>query len=140
MNAVRSGARLRGTHCAVDGDLQVLNIRRRPVIQDDKVDSKLPHPPIFMGAEHLMQNSEILSIVNLQHDDRQIARNSHRPQGRLPPSSRLNLRSRCTHAGIAARDHATQYLKIGGIGMGDPEVTQLNLRLRPGQGRGTRKG
>ena len=101
---------------------------------------QLPHAPIFMGGDNLMQNRDVLRIVNLQQHDGQIAGNPQRPQRRLRCSTGGDLCGRGAQALVMAQDHAAQCLKIGSICVADPKMTQLHLRLGPGQGCGPRKG
>ena len=129
-----------GAHGAFDGDLQVLHIGRRPVVQDDKIDRMLAHLPVFMRADRLMQDGDVFGIVDLQQHDRQIAGNPQRPERGLRRRARDDLRGRGAQAGVIAHHHAAKRLEIGRIGVGDAKMAQLHLRLGPGERGGARKG
>ena len=78
-----SGPRLTGAHQRLDRHLKVLHIRRFALVQNDKVDGELLHPPIFMSLQDLAGDMECFDLGNSQQHDRQIARDALRPQTRL---------------------------------------------------------
>lgn len=81
--AARARSRLCGADRRLDAGLQILNIGRRPFVQDDKVDSELSHAPVFMRVQRFAHGTQVFRIVDEQNDQGQIARNAHVPQARL---------------------------------------------------------
>jgi hypothetical protein len=57
-------ARPRGADGAVDGNLQVLHIRRGPVVQHHQINRMLMHLPVFMGADRLTQDGDVGGVVD----------------------------------------------------------------------------
>ena len=62
--------------------MQLLDVRGRFLVDDHQIDGELLHAPIFVRAEELSNDVEIVRIVDAHQNDRQIARNS------LPPERR----------------------------------------------------
>ena len=59
--------------------LQILHVGRRAFIEDHQIDGELLEPPIFMGAQQLAHEFEIVGFCDVNQHDGQIARNSLRP-------------------------------------------------------------
>jgi len=58
---------------AFDRRLKVLHIRRSALVQNDKVDGKLLHPPIFVSLQDLSGDMEGFDLGDSQQHDRKIA-------------------------------------------------------------------
>ncbi len=68
--------------CADQGletGLQILDVGGRLLVQDHEIDGQLLHPPIFMSAQQLARDFEIVGVVDPQQDDRQVPRYALRP-------------------------------------------------------------
>ena len=74
-----NGPRLTGAHQRLDRRLKVLHIRRFAFVQNDKVDGKLLHPPIFVSLQDLAGDMECFDLGYSQQHDRQIAGDALRP-------------------------------------------------------------
>ena len=74
-----SGPRLIGAHQRFDRRLKVLRIRRLVLVQNDKVDGELLHPPICVSLQDLTGDTETVDLGDSQQNDRQVARDPLRP-------------------------------------------------------------
>ena len=126
-------SRLTGAHQGLDRDLKVLHIRGFALVQNDKVDGELLHPPIFVSLQDLPGDMECFDFGDLQQHDRQIAGDALRPQTGLRTGALTNDSRRGAPAG--ENDVACQALKKPGFARVDAEVMELDLGLGPGQRR-----
>ena len=79
---VRAELRMRLTHSqlCLQGGLQVLKIGGRSLVQDDEINGQLLHPPIFVGAQQLPRDVDVLDVIDAQQHDRQIAGDAVSPK------------------------------------------------------------
>jgi hypothetical protein len=63
-----------------------------------------------------------------------------RPERGLRGGAGDDLRRRGAQPGVVAHHHTAQPLEVGGVGMGDAKMAQLDLCLRPGQRRRAGEG
>ncbi len=98
------------------------------------------HPQIFVRRQKLQQSGCVLGIRNPEQDDRQITRDAMWPTPRLRAGPGRDAGARGAQASIGTDQHPAQTLKIGGSGVGNPQMAQLHLSLGPGQGDGAIKG
>ena len=71
--------RLTGSHCRLDRDLEVLLIGGPALVDDDEVDAKPLHAPVFVGSQKLADLIDVVDVVDPADDDRPIAGNAVRP-------------------------------------------------------------
>ena len=74
-------ARLAHPMQGLEGVLQVLHVRRPPVVQDHEVDGELLHAPVLMGLQQLPRDGDVVDTVDSQQHDRQIAGDALAPEG-----------------------------------------------------------
>ena len=134
----RSGPRLTGAHQRLDRRLKVLNIRRFALVQNDKVNGELLHPPIFVSLQDLAGDIETLDLGDSQQHDRKIAGYALRPQTGLRTGALPNYVRGRAQIGSGEDDVACETLKKSGLAGVDPKMMELHLRLGPGQRRCTR--
>jgi len=60
--------------------LQVLQVGWRFFINDYDIRRKLFHPPVFLRAQQLPDQANVVFIIDARKDDREIARNPLGPQ------------------------------------------------------------
>ena len=77
---VRGKPQLAAAHERFQGALQLLSIRRRLFIHDDHVGGQLLHTPVFMRAEQLPDDLDILRVVDARQHNGQIAGDAVGPQ------------------------------------------------------------
>ena len=78
-------ARLAGPDLGLQSGLEILSVGRGLFVQDHEIDRQLLHPPVFVGAEELSDDTLILGFIDADQNDRQIAGNSVPPECRGPP-------------------------------------------------------
>ena len=144
VNAAAGAVARRGrpvrAHQRVDGGVEILHIGGATVVQDDEIDRKLFHAPVFVGAQQLMHQGQLILLADADEHDRQIAGDALRPQGAGAAQIALNGgRCRAQHR-IGVKDVIGEALKQLRIFLGDAEVMKLHLRLRPGQRGGAVEG
>ena len=69
--------RLACPHQGLERDLQILDVRRRALVQNHEIDRQLLHPPVFVRLQQLAGDVEILDVGDAQQHDRQVAGNAH---------------------------------------------------------------
>ena len=138
----RADRRLRLAHSklCLQGELQLLQIGSGPFVQDDQINGKLLHPPVFVGAQKLARDGNVLDIVDSQEHDRQIPGDALSPQCRRPAAAPAYGIGRRPHRRVGVKHVARETLKEVGLRGIDTKMTKLNLRLRPRQGGRTHKG
>ena len=72
--------RLRCPPRRLQGLLQILRVGRRVLVDDHEIHRQLFHPPVFMGAQQLADDLQVLDVVDPADDDRQVAGNAEGPQ------------------------------------------------------------
>ena len=116
--------------------LQILDVGRRALVQDDQVDREPLHPPVLVGAQELSHDLHVLELVDLDQHHREIARDPVRPQGVGPARVTCeHLRGRPQHP-VRVEDEAAEALKEMRFVGPHAEVMLLHLSLRPRQRRG----
>ena len=86
------GHRLVHAHQRIERGLQILHIGRGPLVQNHQIDRKLFQPPIFMRAQKLAHEFQIVLVLDADQHDRQIAGNPVRPERRyLAPAALENV-------------------------------------------------
>ena len=83
--SLRARPRLARPHQCLQGGLEILSVGRGPFVQDHEIDGQLLHPPVFVGAEQLPDDLQILDLIDPHQDDRQVAGDAVRPERRLSP-------------------------------------------------------
>ena len=124
-----------GAHQRFDRRLKVLHIRRFALVQNDKVDGKLLHPPIFVSLQDLAGDMESFDLGDSQQHDRKIAGDALRPQTGLRTGALPNDIRRGAQIGASEDDVACEALKKSGFAGIDPKMMELHLRLGPRQSR-----
>ena len=126
-------AGLAGPHHGLERGLKVLNIGRRPFVQDHQIDGELFHPPIFMGAQQLADDGDVLDLVDLNQNDGNVPGNALGPQRIRAGASPANGFGRRPHPRIGIKHVAREALKEARLVGIDAEIMKLHLRLGPGQ-------
>ena len=66
-------------HRIVDGILQILNIRRLALVQDNKIERQIPRLQKLEGPQRIGHKTDIARIIDAHDHDRQIARYAMHP-------------------------------------------------------------
>ena len=108
-------------------------IRRRALVHDHQINAQPFHPPIFMGANQLAHDLEIVGVVDPNEHDGQVAGNPGGPQLRLSANAALQQVGRGPQGRVRI-DHAISETlkKMRFVGV-NAQVMQLHLCLRPRQ-------
>ncbi len=117
----------------LQGNLQVLHIRRRALVQDHQVDRELLHPPVFVSLQQLACDRDVVDIVDPQQHDRQVAGNAVAPERRWTGAAATDCCRRRPQRRVGEQHVPRQALEQAGLGCRDAQVPQLHLRLGPGQ-------
>ena len=105
------------------------------LVEDDEIDVEELQPPVLVRAEQLPNDVEVLGFVDPDHDDGQVARDAVGPQARCPLIVAGQQARRRPQRRVRVEDPVGQALEqVGLVGL-DPQVMELDLGLRPGQGR-----
>ena len=138
---VRRRRRLAAADGRLQESLEVLHVRGRALVEDDQVDGKLLDPPVLVRAQELAHDPEVLRLVDLHEDDRQVAGDAVGPErgratgvtaehGRRRPQRPLGVEH--------APGQALEQVRLVGA---DAEVMELHLGLGPRQrGRALERG
>jgi len=78
-------ARLAGPELGLQRSLEILSVGWGLFVQDHEIHCQLLHPPVFVGAKQLSDNSLILGFVDADQNNRDVAGNSVPPERRGPP-------------------------------------------------------
>ncbi len=105
-------ARLAAAYRGLDRRLQVLNVGRRVLVDDDEIDGKPLHPPVLVRAQKLTNLRDVADVADPQQHDREVAGDP------VPPEIRLRSRAfqygglRGAEAGIGVDDGRREALEI----------------------------
>ena len=77
-------ARLAGPDLGLQSALEILSVGWGLFVQDHEIDRQLLHPPVFVGAEQLTDNTLVLGFIDADEHNRQVAGNSVPPECRGP--------------------------------------------------------
>ena len=115
--------------------LEVLGVRRALLVEDHEVDVEELQPPVLVRAEQLPDDVEVIGLVDPDQDDRQVARDAVGPQAGCAPLVAGQQARRRSERRVGVEDPVGQALEEMGLVRLDPEVMELDLGLRPGEGR-----
>ena len=96
-------------------------------------DDQAARTQIFLEAQRLRDDLEIGHVADAQGEDREVARNRHRPQRRLRAEAGRDRLLRHAQEAFRIDQVAGQALHVGGIRKAEAEMPRLHLRARPGQ-------
>ena len=122
-------------HEGLERVLEVLGVGGAVLVEDHEVDVEELQPPVLVGAEQLPDDVEVLGLVDPHQDDGQVARDAVGPQAGRPALVAGQQARRRPQRRVRVEDPVGQALEeVGLVGL-DPQVVELDLGLRPGQGR-----
>ena len=113
--------------------LQILSVGRRPLVQNHQIDGEAFHPPIFVGAQQLADDLQVLDVIDPDQHDRQVAGNSVGPKRRWSALASLQHVGRRPQRRIGVEHvigETLEEMRFVGV---DAEVMELHLRLGPGE-------
>jgi hypothetical protein len=108
-----------------------LQVGRRFLVQDHEIDREPLHAPVLVRAQELPDDLAVLDLVDPDQHDRQISRDSMRPQGRGPEGVAREDRRRRAQPRIGIEDPVGDLLEEVGFFRRDAQVMELNLCLGP---------
>ena len=114
--------------------LEILGVRRAMFVEDDQVDVEELQPPVLVRAQELADDVEVLRLVDPDQHDRQVARDAVSPQAWCSPFVASQQARRRSERRVRVEDPVGQALEEMGLVRLDPQVMELDLRLRPGEG------
>ena len=56
--------RLACSHRRFNRNLEVLDVGRGTLVDDDQIDAEAPQTPVFVGAQHLTQLGDFFNVIN----------------------------------------------------------------------------
>ena len=127
--------RLVHPHQRVERGLQVLDIGRGALVENHQIDRQLFQPPIFVRAQKLADEFEVVVLLDPHQHDGQIAGNSLRPERRRLARAALEDVGGRPQGRIGIEDMIGEALEQMRFVRADAEMVKLHLRLRPGKRR-----
>ena len=119
----------------LERNLQVLGVGGAVLVDDHEVDVEELQPPVLVGAEQLADDVEVLGLVDPHQDDGQVARDAVGPEAGCSALVAGQQARRRPQRRVRVEDPVGQALEeVGLVGL-DAQVMELDLGLRPGQGR-----
>ena len=82
-------ARLAGAELRLQRGLEILRVGWGLFVQNHEIDCQLLHPPVFVGAQKLPDNTLILGIIDADQNNRHVSGDSVAPECRGPPGIAL---------------------------------------------------
>ena len=122
-------------HQGLERVVEVLGVGGAVLVEDHEVDVEELQPPVLVRTEQLPDDVEVLGLVDPHHDDGQVARDAVGPEAGRSPLVAGQQAGRRPQRRVRVEDPVGQALEeVGLVGL-DPEVVELDLGLRPGEGR-----
>ena len=113
-------ARLTTADQTFKGALQILDVRRATLVDDDHVKGETLHPPIIGRLHEVAGDTEMLDVGDAQQNDRQVPGNPQRPQSRLRAGPRCDRFRRRTQARRYIKHATREALELTGIASAQP--------------------
>ena len=127
-------------HERLERIVEILGVGGAVLVEDHEVDVEELQPPVLVRTEQLTNDVEVLGFVDPHHDDGQVARDAVGPQAGCPPLVTGQQARRRPQRRVRVEDPIGEALEQRGLVGLDPQVMELHLGLRPGQGRRTFEG
>ena len=133
-NARQAGLqRSRRTHHRFQRRLQILHIRGATFVENDQIGDELLGLPVFARPQQFADELEVLDVLDAHENERIVAGNAVRPQHRLARRILGEMARRRPQRGVGVQEMADQRLEEARFLSADHEMTQLDLRLGPGE-------
>ena len=113
--------------------LQILPVNRDVFVQDDHLDGQTFRAPVGVRLDHLLHHLDLLRVGDAQDDERRVAGNAVSPKAALSAAIIEQHAGRGASRGIGVNDRAGETGVELGIGLGEIELAQSHLAMRPGE-------
>ena len=123
------------SHDGLQRVLEILSVRDAVLVDDDEVDVEQLQPPVLVRPEQLADEVDVRGVVDPHEDDREVPGDAVRPQSGRPALVPGQQGGRRPKRRIRVEDPVGEALEEMGLVGLDAQVVELDLGLRPGQGR-----